>query len=171
MEAEAAFERRSGLLLLRVCGDQRGVDIQHHNLEWPGTKPRRLNAADKRSVRPTRSASSRTATDPASGTRMLQDLPGIVKGTSYIESPNCWITTSASTWGWIHLVGGIISLAAGFGVFSGAAWPRWLGILIATISVFVDVTFIPFEPWWALTIIFIDLWVIHSLFVHRRLRD
>jgi hypothetical protein len=30
---------------------------------------------------------------------------------------------------------------------------------------------IPFEPWWALTIIFIDLWVIHALFVHRRLRD
>jgi hypothetical protein len=29
----------------------------------------------------------------------------------------------------------------------------------------------PFEPWWALAIIFIDLWVIHPLFVHRRLRD
>jgi hypothetical protein len=101
----------------------------------------------------------------------LQGLAGIVKGTSYIESANYWITTSASTWGWIHLVGGIIGLAAGFGVFSGAAWARWLGILIATISVFVNFTFIPLSPWWALTIIFIDLWVIHSLFVHRRLRD
>ena len=38
--------------------------------------------------------------------------------------------------------------------------PRWLGSLIATISVLVNFTFIPFEPWWALTIIFIDLWVI-----------
>jgi hypothetical protein len=83
----------------------------------------------------------------SAGLWMLQGLAGIVEGTSYIESPNCWITTSGSTWGWIHLVGGIISLAAGFGVFSGAAWPRWLGILNATISVFVDVTFIPFEPW------------------------
>jgi hypothetical protein len=98
-------------------------------------------------------------------------LAGIVKETSYIESANYWITTSASTWGWIHLVGGIIGLAAGFGVFSGAAWARWLGILIATISVFVNFTFIPLSPWWSLTIIFIDLWVIHSLFVHRRLRD
>jgi hypothetical protein len=48
---------------------------------------------------------------------MLQGLAGVVKGTSYIESANYWITTSASTWGWIHLVGGIIALAAGFGVF------------------------------------------------------
>jgi hypothetical protein len=58
-----------------------------------------------------------------------------------------------------------------FRCLSGAAWAHWLGILIATISVFVNFTFIPFEPWWALTIIFIDLWVIHPLFVHRRLRD
>jgi hypothetical protein len=36
---------------------------------------------------------------------------------------------------------------------------------------FVNFTFIPFEPWRALTIIFIDLWVIHSLFVNRRLHD
>lgn len=102
---------------------------------------------------------------------MVQGLAGIVKGTSYLENADYWITTSAGTWGWIHLVGGIIGLAAGFGVFSGAAWARWLGILIAMISVVVNFTFIPLAPWWALTIIFIDLWVIHSLFVHRRLRD
>jgi hypothetical protein len=48
--------------------------------------------------------------------------------------------------GWIHLVGGIVGLAAGFGAFSGAAWARWLGILIATISVFVNSTSLPFEP-------------------------
>jgi hypothetical protein len=102
---------------------------------------------------------------------MVQGLAGIVKGTSYLENADYWITTSAGTWGWIHLVGGIIGLAAGFGVFSGAAWARWLGILIATVSVVVNFTFIPLAPWWALTIIFIDLWVIHSLFVHRRLRD
>jgi hypothetical protein len=102
---------------------------------------------------------------------MVQGLAGIVKGTSYLENADYWITTSAGTWGWIHLVGGIIGLAAGFGVFSGAAWARWLGILIATVSVVVNFTYIPLAPWWALTIIFIDLWVIHSLFVHRRLRD
>jgi hypothetical protein len=63
---------------------------------------------------------------------MRQGLAGIVKGTSYLENADYWITTSAGAWGWIHLVGGIIGLAAGFGVFSGAAWARWLGILIAT---------------------------------------
>jgi hypothetical protein len=35
---------------------------------YPGVKPRRANAVDKPPVSPTRSASSRTATAPASGT-------------------------------------------------------------------------------------------------------
>jgi len=46
-----------------------------------------------------------------------------------------------------------------------------LGILIAGLSIVVNFAFIPFAPWWAITIILIDLWVIHSLFVHRRLGD
>jgi hypothetical protein len=71
---------------------------------------------------------------------ILEGLAGIVRGTSYIQSANYWITTSASTWGWIHLIGGLIGLAAGFGVFSGAGWARWLGILIATLSIIVNFT-------------------------------
>jgi hypothetical protein len=101
---------------------------------------------------------------------ILEGLAGIVKGTSYIQAENYWITTSASTWGWIHLIGGLIGLAAGFGIFSGAAWARWLGIFIAGISMIVNFLFVPYQPFWALTLIFIDLWVIHALFVHRRLR-
>jgi hypothetical protein len=102
---------------------------------------------------------------------IVEGLAGIIRGSSYINSANTLITTSAGTWGWIHLIGGIIGMAAGFGIFSGAAWARLLGILIATLSIVVNFTFIPLQPWWALTIIFIDLWVIHALFVHRRLRD
>lgn len=102
---------------------------------------------------------------------MVEGFAGIVRGTSYIENKSYWITTSAATWGWIHLIGGAIGVAAGFGVFSGAAWARLLGIVIACLSIVVNFAFIPFAPWWAITIILIDLWVIHSLFVHRRLGD
>lgn len=65
---------------------------------------------------------------------LLQGLAGIVHGSSYIKGANTLITTSAGTWGWIHLIGGIIGVAAGFGIFSGAASARLPGILIATLS-------------------------------------
>ena len=75
-----------------------------------------------------------------------QGLALLVRDTYYVQPANYWINTGAATWGWWQLILGVIVLAAGFGIMSGAAWARWLGIIL----------------------ILIDLWIIHSLFVHRR---
>lgn len=103
------------------------------------------------------------------GLWILEGLAGVVKGTSYVSSVDYWISTDASSWGWMHMLGGIIGVAAGFGILSGAGWARFLGVLIASLSILVNFAFIPLAPFWAFTIILIDLWVIHSLLVHRRL--
>lgn len=99
---------------------------------------------------------------------MLQGIALLAKGTYYVQPANYWINTSASTWGWILLIAGLVILAAGFGVVSGAAWARWLGIALASLQAVINFAFIPVQPWWAITLIIVDLWIIHSLFVHRR---
>lgn len=101
----------------------------------------------------------------------LQGIAGLVEGSSYNSSTDHWITTSATTWGWVHLIGGLIVVAAGIGIVNGAVWARTVGIVVASISVLVNFTFIPLAPWWAFTIILVDLWVIHSLFVHGRVHE
>ena len=69
--------------------------------------------------------------------------------------------------GLVHLIVGPIVLAAGFGVISGAAWARWLGIIFVSIQAVTNFLFILVQPFGrSLTVI--DLWIIHSLFVHRR---
>jgi hypothetical protein len=45
---------------------------------------------------------------------------------------------------------------------------RWLGIIMVSIQAVTNFVFIPVPPFWAITLIVVDLWVIHSLFVHRR---
>jgi hypothetical protein len=54
-----------------------------------------------------------------------------------IDGANTLITTSAGTWGWIHLIGGIIGLAAGFGVFfrSGLGAPAATAHRLAVLRV------------------------------------
>ena len=91
-------------------------------------------------------------------------------GTDYVQPADYWIITSASTWGWIMLIAGLALLAAGFGVTSGAAWARWLDIVPVSLQASINLVFIPVQPWWAITLIVFDLWIIHSLFVHRRER-
>jgi hypothetical protein len=98
----------------------------------------------------------------------FQGLALLVKDTYYVQPANYWINTGAATWGWWHLIVGVIVLVAGFGIMSGAAWAHWLGIIFVSIQAFTNFLFIPAQPFWAITLILIDLWIIHSLFVHRR---
>jgi hypothetical protein len=93
----------------------------------------------------------------------------VAKGTYYVQPAGYWINTGASTWGWVHILVGLVVLAAGGGVISGAAWARWTGIVMVSVQALVNFLFIPAQPFWAVTLIVIDLWVIHSLFVHRRI--
>ena len=100
---------------------------------------------------------------------MLQGVGFLAKGTYYVQPANYWINTSASTWGWVLLLVGFVVLVAGCGVvLSGAAWARWVGIVMVSLQAVANFLFIPVHPWWSFTLILIDLWVIHSLLVHRR---
>ena len=95
--------------------------------------------------------------------RASSDSPG----SFYVQPANYWISTGPVAWGWWHLIGGLIVLAAGFGVISGVAWARWLGIIFVSIQAVTNFLFILVQPFGrSLTVI--DLWIIHSLFVHRR---
>src|ERR1700710_256868 len=42
---------------------------------------------------------------------------------------------NVSTWGWLHLLGGIVVLAAGFGLFTGSVVSRSVAVIIAVVSI------------------------------------
>jgi hypothetical protein len=86
----------------------------------------------------------------------------------YAVTPNYVFEFDDTTWGWVHLIGGIIILLAGFGLFSGAVWARTVGVIVATISAIISFFWIPLYPLWAITIIAIDVAVIWALTAHGR---
>lgn len=99
---------------------------------------------------------------------VIAGIAGILEDEFYVTTPNWVFQFDATTWGWIHLIGGIVVLLAGFGLFSGAVWARTVGVVIATISAIANFAFIPYQPFWSLTIIAIDVFVIWALTVHGR---
>ena len=105
------------------------------------------------------------------GFGILQGIALIAKDDFYVQPQGYFISTTGATWGWVLLLVGMIVLAAGFGVLSGAFWARWLGIIFVSIQAFGNFLFIPVQPWWSTILILVDLWIIHSLFVHRRERS
>jgi hypothetical protein len=82
------------------------------------------------------------------------------------------LSVDFTTWGWIHIIGGIIIVAAGVGLFVGKVWARTICVILAMVSAIVNVSFLAAYPIWSATMIAVDVLVIWAITVHgSELRD
>lgn len=85
-----------------------------------------------------------------------------------VASSGLAVSVDYTTWGWVHLLLGLIVAAAGLGVMVGQMWARVVGILVALVSAIVNIAFLAAYPVWSTIIITIDVLVIYALTVHGR---
>jgi len=95
-------------------------------------------------------------------------LVALFQNEFYVATRNYLFQFDATTWGWIHLIGGVLVVLAGWGLLSGRTWARVVGITLAVLSAIANFLFIPYYPFWALTIIALDVFVIWALAAHGR---
>jgi hypothetical protein len=95
-------------------------------------------------------------------------LVGILEDTFYAVTPEYILQFDATTWGWIHLIWGILVIIAGFALFGGAVWARTIGVLMAVVSTFTMFAWLPWYPIWSVIIITANVFVIWALTVHGR---
>jgi len=93
---------------------------------------------------------------------------GIVEDDILVATPEYVFQLDVTTWGWIHLILGIVVLLAGFSVFNGSVWARTVGVVIAVISTLVNFAWLPYYPIWGLLMIAANVFVIWALTVHGR---
>jgi hypothetical protein len=98
----------------------------------------------------------------------LAGLIAIFENEFYVPTRNYIFQFDATSWGWIHLVLGLIVAFAGWGLLSGQTWARLVGITLAALSATANFLFIPYYPFWAILIIAVDIFVIWALAAHGR---
>ena len=99
-------------------------------------------------------------------------LIAIFENEFYVATRNYLFELDATTWGWIHLLMGVIVGLAGMALLAGQTWGRVVGIILAVLSAIANFLFIPYYPVWSLLIIALDVFVIWALAAHgRELRD
>jgi hypothetical protein len=101
---------------------------------------------------------------------LFQVITGIVAlaGSDYYTVParNLVVDASYSTWGWVHLVLGIVLLVTGGGLAFGSSVARVAGVALAGLSAVVNLAFIPAAPFAATLIIGMDVFLIYAITVH-----
>ena len=95
-------------------------------------------------------------------------LVGIIDDQFYVSTQKYVFQFDRTTWGWIHLIVGIIVVLAGFGVFSGAVWARTVGVILGFVSAVAAFAWLPYYPIWGIAIIVVAIAVIWALTMHGR---
>jgi hypothetical protein len=99
--------------------------------------------------------------------QVLQGLAALFSGDFYVVAPGNVFALNVTTWGWIHLIIGIIAFAVGIGLFYGQSWARGAGMGIAVVQALSQFMFLPHYPGWSIVIIALDVAVIWALATYR----
>ena len=95
----------------------------------------------------------------------LQGLVALFKHSFYVITPSSLIAFNFTTWGWIHIILGVILVTAASSALVGGYWGRTVGVIAATLSIVANMAFLSTYPLWSLMIIVIDFFVIYAMIV------
>jgi hypothetical protein len=169
------------LLACEGCPDEATAAAE--TTGWPSSTKEEGSAVAEQAAEQYRSAGrAKEASGRAVGFILFAALMMIMSGTFqafaglvalfendfYVATRNYLFQFDATTWGWIHLLVGLVVVLAGFAVMAGRTWGRVVGITLALVSALVNFAFIPYYPFWSLTVIALDIFVIWALAAHGR---
>ena len=97
---------------------------------------------------------------------IITGLVAIVNDEFYVVGEEWVFQFDVTTWGWIHLLLGIVILISGFGLFTANVWARTVGVIIAVIAALVGFAWLPWYPIWAIIFIAVSVAIIWALTAH-----
>ena len=83
---------------------------------------------------------------------------------SHVFTANAhYVIGDLRAWGWITLILSVLQLVAAAGVLAGNQLARWFAVAVVGLNAIDMMFFIPAYPFWALTIIAVDVVALYGL--------
>lgn len=98
----------------------------------------------------------------------LQGIVALASNEVYAVTKNYVFHFDFTTWGWIHLILGLLVAGAGAGLFFGKTWARTVAVIAAGVSMLGSFMWLPHYPFWSLAIMALDVFVMWAVIVHGR---
>ncbi|MDJ0952327.1 MAG: hypothetical protein QNJ81_01485 [Acidimicrobiia bacterium] len=104
---------------------------------------------------------------------VVQGIWWIIAGLAAIFEDDLFVITEdyifkfdVTTWGWTHLLLGLVVLFAGYGLFVAAAWARVVGVIVASVAGIAAFSWMPYYPVWGALFVIAAVAVIWAITVH-----
>jgi len=100
---------------------------------------------------------------------IIEGITAIFRDTFYVVNHDgLLVRLDYSQWGWVHLILGVLLLAAGIALPRGPMWARIVAVALAAFSAIINLAFITAYPVWSIIVIAVDIIVIFAVTVHGR---
>lgn len=96
----------------------------------------------------------------------IEGLTGVFVDDFYVTTPENVLVFDVTTWGWVHLVVGVLVAITGAVLLTGAAWARVLTVVFAILNAVAQLAFAAVYPVWSLIVITLCVVVIWAVVVH-----
>ncbi|WP_067857268.1 DUF7144 family membrane protein [Nocardia shimofusensis] len=94
---------------------------------------------------------------------VFQGISAIAEDEILVAGPNYIYEFNTTTWGWIHLVLGILIVVTALALMGGAMWARVVAVMLAALSLLGNFLWLPYYPWWSIAVIAVDVVVIWAV--------
>ncbi len=98
----------------------------------------------------------------------LQGIVALVNDEFFVYGEEYVFEFDVTTWGWVHLILGLVVAGAGLALFQGATWARVVAVALASLSIVASFLWMPFYPFWSLMLVAFDVFVIWAVTAHGR---
>ena len=95
--------------------------------------------------------------------QIFEGIAALANDKVYVSGINYVYQFDLTTWGWIHLLIGAVAVATGIGLIMAQAWAQIVGLVVAVLSALSSFAFLPYYPFWAVTILAFDIFVMWAL--------
>ena len=97
----------------------------------------------------------------------VEGLIAVIRDKYYVLAPSQIIVFDMTTWGWLTMVWGLIVAFAGYSLLARSSWARWFAIVVGSLNVLGQLTFLGStqSPLWVLTTISLSIVVLYALIV------
>lgn len=94
---------------------------------------------------------------------LFQGISAVAEDEVFVAGPQYIYELDLSSWGWVHIVFGILLILTSLALMTGATWARIVAIGLAALSIVVNFLWLPYYPLWSILIIALDIVIIWAV--------
>jgi len=100
------------------------------------------------------------------GMQIIDGLVSIFNQHYFVATRIGLVAFNYTTWGWVHLLLGIVAVLTGVGLLVGWTWARVVAVFATVLGMIDNVAFLNAFPLWSLISLVIGGFVLYALTMH-----